>query len=184
MARLTRRQFLGDCGAARPRPVRSPTSGSVRVGAVEGDLGSSPGATSSRLRQVARPVDGRSGSQERNVKADHRPHPAPATSRPRSRPRSPPSPATTSSSWSGTGTEKWADGAGATSRTWPTSSARSTAAGRRWPRTTPRSRDGIPPDPRLLHRLPGPLPQGPLDRGRHAERPGLLGRAAPVAASS
>ena len=42
----------------------------------------------------------------------------------------------------GSGAEKWADGARATSRTSPTRSARSTAAGPRWPRTTPRPRTG------------------------------------------
>src|SRR5207249_355092 len=30
----------------------------------------------------------------------------------------------------------------------------------------------VPLRARLLHRLPGPLPEGPLDRGRDAERPG------------
>ena len=36
----------------------------------------------------------------------------------------------------------------------------------------------VPRHPRLLHRLPRPLPQGSVDRDRHAQRPRFLGRPA------
>ncbi len=88
------------------------------------------------LRQVARPVDGQEWSAKSGIKAtiDHVPHlqiPAKIAAE-----------VATQSGHDivqlvGSGTEKWSERAPATSRISPTSSARSTAAGPRWPRTTP-----------------------------------------------
>ena len=177
MARLTRRQFLGTAAAGAAGRVPS-RLGPPGVGPGQGAPGPRAGATSCPPT-TSGSTSGPGVERQERGQADHRPRPAPADPgqdrgrdrhpvRPRHRaagrapaPRSGPPPCSTS-------------------RTWPTSSARSTAAGRRWPRTTPRSKDGkFHVDSRLLHRLPRPLPEGPVDRGRHAERPRLLGRPAP-----
>ena len=128
------------------------------------------------LRQVVRPVGPGVGGQEQR-QADDRPRPAPATSRPKIAAEVATQSGHDIVQMAGTGTEKFApalidvqdlaDKLGKKYGGWTPLGAKLLEVKGRFCT-----------DSRLLHRLPRPLPQGSLDRDRHAERTRHLGRAA------
>ena len=176
MSKLTRRQFLGTTAAGAPRSLPHvwvrPAWAQPKQLSV---LCLEP--LRPRLRQVVRPVRPRSG-RPRTTSRSRSTTSRTCTSRPRSRPRSPPSPATTSCSW-------WAPAPRSSRRALIDVQDLADKLGKKYGGWTPARREllrgrrrQVPLHPRLLHRLPRPLPQGSVDRDRHAQRPRHLGRPA------